>query len=110
VDGTFNTLLALYDPVLQTDIHVAARLDGPSSSAALAAVLRNFELLTSSYCDRFAAPQQHQLSLDARLAEFQANETRCLTERRLRDNRHSDFIPDQVDQKLQVTRLRNHAA
>jgi hypothetical protein len=45
VDGTFNTLLALYDPVPQTDIHAAARLDGPSSSAALAAVLRNFELL-----------------------------------------------------------------
>jgi hypothetical protein len=45
VDGTFNTLLALYDPALQTDFHAAGHLDGPLSSAGFAALLRNFELL-----------------------------------------------------------------
>ncbi len=43
VDGTFNSLLAIYDPELQTNIHTASHL--AATSGVFEGLLRNFELL-----------------------------------------------------------------
>ena len=45
VDGTFNSLLAIYNPELQTNIHTASSLGVAAPSGVFEGLLRNFELL-----------------------------------------------------------------
>src|SRR5262249_26791742 len=45
VDGTFNSLLAIYDPVLQTNVHTASHQGASASPDAVRGLLATFELL-----------------------------------------------------------------